>query len=153
MKIILPEKTSIKIIEALKKAGVKEVGGILLGEHISDNEFLICDVTIQKARGGFAFFERVIKDIIEPLKRFFAQTRQNYKRFNYLGEWHSHPNFNLQPSLTDHSTMEELIGDEDFVGNFVVLMIVKLNLQNKLDGIIMVYQKAANPYLGELIIR
>jgi Prokaryotic homologs of the JAB domain len=51
----------------------------------------------------------------------------NFKRFNYLGEWHSHPSFLPEPSATDHKSMREMIEDPKLGANFVVLMVVKLN--------------------------
>lgn len=152
MKIILPEKISRKMIVGLQKAGSREIGGILLGEHVNENEFRVSDITIQRIRGGFAFFERLIQEIVEPLKKFFAKTRHNYKRFNYLGEWHSHPSFALQPSPTDDSTMKEMIEDMNFGANFVALMIVKLSVDNKLEGTVTVYRNGNGSYPAELVL-
>ena len=152
MKIILPEKISRKMILGLQKASSREIGGILLGEHVNENEFLVSDITIQRIRGGFAIFERLIQEIVEPLKKFFAKTHHNYKRFNYLGEWHSPPSFVLQPSSTDDSTMKEMIDDVDFGANFVVLMIVKLSSYNKLEGTVTVYRNGNGSQPAELVL-
>lgn len=152
MNVIIPGEISNMIKIGLKKARSREIGGILLGEHTSENEFQISDITIQKTGGGVAFFERIVHCIIEPLKRFFVRTGHNYKRFNYLGEWHSHPSFSPYPSTIDHSTMQELIKDEKFGANFIVLMIVKLN-SNDLVGTVTIYQSDKEPFLGNLIFK
>ncbi len=152
MKIILPGQISAKMTAELQKAGSREIGGILLGEHVNDNEFRISDITIQKIGGGFAFFERLVQEIVRPLKRFFARTHQNYKRFNYLGEWHSHPSFALQPSTTDDCTMEEMIEDMNFGANFIVLMIVRLGPANKLEGAVTIYRNGNGSYPAELVL-
>jgi len=150
MNVIVPYNISNMIKAALVKSGSREIGGILLGEHTKDNEFQICDITIQKTGGDIAFFERLVNHIIAPLKNFFDRTGHNYKRFNYLGEWHSHPNFSLFPSLVDHSTMQELIGDEKFGANFIVLMIIKLE-RGELNGSVTIYQSNKEPYRGNLV--
>jgi proteasome lid subunit RPN8/RPN11 len=121
-----------------------------MGEHISENEFRILDITIQKMYGGFAFFKRIVYDLVEPMKNYFRQTGHNYKQFNYLGEWHSHPSFSLYPSTTDHLTMKELIEDARVGANFVILIIVKLNTLNELEGTVTVYENGKAPYLGIL---
>ena len=150
MNVIVPGKISNRIKAELEKAGSREIGGILLGEHTNDNEFQIRDITIQRTSGGIAFFERIAHCVIEPLKKFFARTGHNYKRFNYLGEWHSHPSFSLYPSTVDQSTMQELIKDEKFGANFIVLMIVKLKSHN-IEGTVTVYQCNTQSFLGSLI--
>ena len=140
------------MIVELQRAGSREIGGILLGEHINENEFQVCYLTIQRTMGGFAFFERLIQEIIEPLQKFFKKTHQNYRRFNYLGEWHSHPSFALQPSPIDDSTMKEMIGDMNFGANFVVLMIVKLSVDNKFEGTVTVYRNGNDSSPAELVL-
>ena len=61
------------------------------------------------------------------------QKKNNYQKFNYLGEWHSHPLFSVQPSNKDHHTMRELISDPKVGANFVVLLIFRLK-DNNLEG-------------------
>jgi len=56
----------------------------------------------------------------------FERTGADYKRFNYLGEWHSHPSFLPVPSETDLETMQSIVEDPQVGANFLVLMIVKL---------------------------
>ena len=47
-------------------------------------------------------------------------------RFNYLGEWHSHPSFEPLPSDTDIRTMQSLVEDPDVGVNFLVLMVCRM---------------------------
>jgi hypothetical protein len=42
------------------------------------------------------------------LEAFFRKTEADYQRFNYLGEWPSHPNFPVQPSAEDVASMQGL---------------------------------------------
>ena len=111
---------------ALEKAGSHEIGGVLMGEHIDKEEFRIVDLTIQEQFGSIMFFVRLVEDIVKPLRGFFKRTGYNYRKFNYLGEWHSHPLFPLVPSQKDIQSMLEIVTDSDTGANFVVLLIVKL---------------------------
>jgi len=150
MNVIVPSNITDALKAALMSAGSREIGGILLGEHTNPNEFKVCEITIQKTGGGIAFFERIVKQIVKPIKKFFARTGYNYKKFNYLGEWHSHPSFSPHPSKVDHLTMQELIQDKEFGAHFIVLMIIRLELGN-LMGSVTIYQDGNKPYSGNLI--
>lgn len=116
-----------KLKSALAQVGTKEIGGQLFGEQLAPSDFLITDVAIQARRGSFA---RFMVDLLEAGRnalRFFDRTQHQYKRFNYIGEWHSHPSFELKPSPQDIETMVELVTDPDFRGSFATLMIVRLD--------------------------
>ena len=125
MKIYLPNRIERRLSLALEKAGVKEIGGVLMGEHIGEEEFRIHDLTIQKRHGSVAFFVRLVADAVASLHRFFKQTGYNYRKFNYLGEWHSHPSFPPMPSSKDIQSMLEIITDTDIDANFLILLIVQ----------------------------
>ena len=153
MKVILPKEIGEMLINELKKAGTREIGGILMGEHLGYKEFKICDITIQRLGGGFAFFERTIQNVIAPLRMFFDRTGRNYKRFNYLGEWHSHPSFEPRPSTVDHNTMTDLVNNAEFKGNFAILLIVRLcSKSNKLEGGVTIFYPNMPSYSGNLIL-
>ena len=125
MKIYLPNQIERRLIHALEKAGSKEIGGVLMGEHIGEEEFRIVDLTIQKWRGTVVFFVRLVADAVTSLRRFFKQTGYNYRKFNYLGEWHSHPAFPPTPSPKDIQSMLEIVTDTNIGANFVILLIIR----------------------------
>lgn len=116
---------------ALRKAGRREVGGILMGEHAGPNLFIVRKMTVHR-RGAFASFVRRIEDAIGSLRAFFRETGHDYARFNYIGEWHSHPSFELYPSRTDDLSMLQIVQDEAVGANFVVLLITKLGSEGEL---------------------
>lgn len=118
---------------ALNRAGDREIGGILMAEHVGTNEFVVRDITIH-GRGTIASFVRLIEEAAGRLKRFFRNTNKNYTRFNYIGEWHSHPSFEPFPSGRDHRSMRDIISDASVGANFVVLLIVKLDKSGSLMG-------------------
>ena len=125
MNIYLPNQIEKRLSLALEKAGSKEIGGVLMGEHIGDAKFRIVNLTIQKRRGTVAFFVRLVADAVTSLQRFFKQTEYHYRKFNYLGEWHSHPSFPPTPSSRDVQSMLEIITNTDIGANFVILLIVR----------------------------
>ena len=134
MKIYLPTDILKKLIPALEKAGAREIGGVLMGEHVDEAEFRIVDLTIQKKFGNALSFLRLIRDAVGSLKKFFKQTGYNYKKFNYLGEWHSHPSFPPVPSLQDIQSMQEIVIDPDTGANFAVLLIVQLKGEYEIEA-------------------
>lgn len=110
---------------ACARAQKREIGGMLFGEHITDDEFRVVDVTVA-GLGSFANFVRAIGEAIRHLESFFIETKRDYRRFNYLGEWHSHPSFALEPSGTDDATMCAIVDDPSTNARFAVSMIVKM---------------------------
>lgn len=151
MELILPPDIIRKLNEALSKAGTREIGGILMGEHIAENQFQVSDITVQHYGGSFATFLRVVQEVVGPLRRFFQVTNHDYTRYNYLGEWHSHPSFSLTPSSTDRSTMHGILKDPRVGANFVVLLIVRLADSKLITGAVTVYQHGGVEYAGQLV--
>jgi integrative and conjugative element protein (TIGR02256 family) len=138
LSLFLPRTITIKLEESLLKAGNLECGGILLGEHVGVNEFAILDITIQ-GTGTISRFVRKVEEAFTALGKFFKRHENNYARFNYLGEWHSHPLFEPRPSNVDHNSMVEIVTNPEVGANFVVLVIVKLNERRQLIGSAHVY--------------
>lgn len=123
--LILPLKQRDLLVKSLQKAGLREIGGILMGEHVGPNVFIIREITVHR-RGAFAYFVRRIEDAVGNLRTFFQKTGNDYARFNYIGEWHSHPSFEPYPSQTDDLSMQQIVQDEAVGANFAVLLITKL---------------------------
>jgi proteasome lid subunit RPN8/RPN11 len=116
-----------KLKPALAEAGTMEIGGQLFGEQLAPSDFRITEVAIQARRGSFA---RFMVDLLEAGRnalRFFDRTQHQYKRFNYIGEWHSHPSFEVKPSSQDVETMVKLVAHPAFKGSFAILLIVRLD--------------------------
>ena len=111
----------------------REIGGILFGEHVADADFRIVEATLQEQGGDDRNFYRKGGKARRDLKRLSHRYDQNPKRFNYLGEWHSHPNTLVLPSLDDELTMRELLADPGAAVNFLVLLINRLNTHGELE--------------------
>ncbi|MYZ42502.1 Mov34/MPN/PAD-1 family protein [Schauerella aestuarii] len=124
--ISLPNNQRARLRTCLRRAGRREIGGILMGEQIAPNHFQIADFSVDSQTGTAAHFVRSPEHHAEALERFFHKTGYDFKRFNYLGEWHSHPSFAIRPSFEDITSMQRLVhGERDI--DFSALMIVRLN--------------------------
>ena len=151
MKLLVPHDIGVRLITALREADRREIGGILMGEHVSTNTFRVSDLTIQMKGGTFAAFLRLVEELIAPLREFFHRTRSDYTRFNYLGEWHSHHSFRLEPSECDRRTMIDMATDSDLGARFVTLLLVRLGVSSSLKCAVTVYTSDGFVREGEVL--
>ncbi|MCA9902742.1 MAG: Mov34/MPN/PAD-1 family protein [Anaerolineae bacterium] len=148
--ILVPQKIREQLCAVLQAAGDNEIGGVLMGEHVEDNTFRVVEISVQSQRGTRSYFLRQLREAIFHLAGFFQRTNHNYRRFNYLGEWHSHPRFFLRPSATDKETMWDLVQDKQVGANFAVLLIVRLT-NGTLDAAATVYLPDYRSMQAELV--
>lgn len=148
MKLLLPSRISEQLTEALRAGGDREVGGILMGEHVAVGTFRVVEITVQRKGGTFASFVRFAEAIFGPLEKFFRARHCDYVRFNYLGEWHSHPSFALHPSAKDHQSMLEIVRDPEVGARFAVLLLVKLDSGGEFRPAVCVYEAGGLQYPG-----
>lgn len=132
LRITVPPDIQCKLYIALRKAGARECGGVLMGEHVGVNHFAVRALDIQRP-GAIPSFMRSVAGAARAIRAFCLSKGNDFRRFNYLGEWHSHPLFSVQPSSRDHSTMRALATDSQVGANFVVLLIFRLNC-GELEG-------------------
>ncbi len=151
MQLMVPPEIAQQIVDALGQAGRREIGGILMGEHIGPDAFRVKELTVQRKGGSFAAFMRTVSEILGPLRAFFEKTKHEYTRFNYLGEWHSHHSFALEPSRKDHLTMYNMVMDSSLGARFVVLLLVKMGDKRQLKATVTVYQPNKNPLAGNVV--
>ncbi|CAG9180614.1 Mov34/MPN/PAD-1 family protein [Cupriavidus pinatubonensis] len=129
----------------LSRAGSREVGGVLAAELISDGVFTIADFSVQRTGGSVASFVREPSMHKRFLRRFFQRTGYEYERFNYIGEWHSHPLFPAVPSPTDLRQMQSIADDPEQVATFVVLLIVRLRPAGKIEATAHAFRRGRLP--------
>jgi len=112
-----------EIHSALQRFGEYEIGGMLIGYKKGKNHFAVSEATIADDNQNFA----IASFIREPLKsmKLLLKTYKN-RRHNYIGEWHSHPRFNLYPSAYDVKTMKGILADSGYGVSFALLIITKL---------------------------
>jgi len=127
MRLAIAPSQTRKLRAALGRGGSREIGGQLFGEQLAPSNFQVTEVTLQSRPGTVARFVVDLVDAARSALRFFERHGHAYSRFNYVGEWHSHPSFDVTPSSTDSATMRSLVSDPDFRGHFAVLVIVRLD--------------------------
>lgn len=133
MQLLLPSQIIVRLRRELRRAGRKEIGGLLMGEHLRDEIFRVMDISVQRSGGSQACFVRDPNHHQVQLQEFFSRTGGDYSRFNYLGEWHSHPSFEPLPSPTDVQTMRSIIDDPAIGVNFLVLLIPRLSIGGSIE--------------------
>ena len=111
-------------MSCLRNEKHREIGGILMAEQINEGEFRIIDFSLDEITGSAAHFVRSPDYHRAALEAFFTRTGNDYARYNYLGEWHSHPNHSPNPSTTDINSMNDLLDEESNI-SFAILLIVK----------------------------
>ena len=150
MRIEIADDVRRKLRSALRGAGRREIGGVLMGEQLEPGHFRIIDLSIDTETGGRAHFVRSPEAHAVALDAFFERTGKEYHRFNYLGEWHSHPRFPVTPSSQDISSMAELVHSERGI-DFAVLLIVKLHWWRTIASSCTLFRRNANPLPVEIL--
>jgi integrative and conjugative element protein (TIGR02256 family) len=125
MQVLLAPEVTRRLQRELRRAGSREIGGLLLAEHAGEELFRVVEISVQRTGGTHAGFMRDPARHHRQLKSFFRRTGEDYTRFNYLGEWHSHPCFPADPSSTDVETMQSIVEDPAVGVNFLVLIVCK----------------------------
>lgn len=133
MRIRVPALVIEKLGRELRAARGREIGGVLVAERLGGDEFLITDLSVQRSGGSSLSFERDPVEHQAFLADFFHRTGYNYERFNYFGEWHSHPSVEALPSLKDILSMQEIVMDPAVNASFAVLLIARKRRFRSLD--------------------
>lgn len=127
MRIRIDRLTIDYWMKHLTRAGPREIGGVLFGEQLDEGYFRIVEATRQ--RSGIGRYDRFLRRGTKARKKILALHRRYGGRpelFNYLGEWHSHPNALVLPSTRDEMTMTQLLEDQAEAVNFLVLVVVRI---------------------------
>ena len=142
--ISLPTDQRARFRTCLRRAGRREIGGILMGEQVAPNHFRVIDFSIDETTGTIAHFVRSADHHKNALEHFFRKTRSDFKRFNYLGEWHSHPSFPVRPSQEDITSMQSLVDGERDI-DFSALVIVRLRYLLLLEAAAHIFVRHQKP--------
>jgi len=129
----------------LAKADRREIGGVLMGEQMTAGCFKIVDFSVDAQTGSAAHFVRSPEHHAAVLDAFLDRTGRDYARFNYLGEWHSHPSYSTRPSLEDVHAMTDLVTGERSI-DFSVLLIARLRFIGWLEASAFVFSRHSTPH-------
>ncbi|WP_209006552.1 Mov34/MPN/PAD-1 family protein [Labrenzia sp. THAF82] len=128
----------------LARAADREIGGILMARQITPGQFEIVDFSVDELTGERAHFVRDHVFHNTFLDAFFERTGYDYEKYNYIGEWHSHPRLPIFPSLTDLESMEDLVNGERQIP-FAVLLIVRSDAPQEFLAIATFHQSGGIP--------
>ena len=122
IKVSILENTFIFMQKLIQKNSSFETGGVLAGQINGNNDITITHASdpgpgaIQSATK----FEKDVKYCQEFLDKLYIES--NRKIF-YLGEWHSHPNTNNNPSGTDLNSLSEIAFEKEYLTDCPVMII------------------------------
>ena len=150
--IELPAEVEERLGKELRRGGRREIGGIMMGECMEPGYFRVVDFTADHGGGTVATFVRSLRWALQALSRFFDRTAHDYRHFNYLGEWHSHPSFSTIPSSRDLESAQSIADDPEVGANFVALLIVKLGEEGTIEGSATIFKASAPPEDATLLL-
>ena len=150
MRIELGHDIRTRLRKALRQAGRREIGGMIFAEQLAPAHFRVIDFSLDTHSGSHATFNRDPDVHRQALDDFFRRTGQDFTRFNYLGEWHSHPSFSTHLSLDDIATMTDLVEDGKDI-SFAVLMIVRLRFQVWMDCTFTIFARCVAPMTSHIV--
>jgi integrative and conjugative element protein (TIGR02256 family) len=145
IRVEMSVSTLEKLRDALKTTPDREIGGVLLGQHLGDDVFLIVDLSLQITGGSKQHFVRdpaLHKPFIDD---FFERTGHDYATFNYLGEWHSHIDVAPIPSSEDIRTMQAHVANPEVNAPFALLVIVRQGKDRNVELSATVFQEERSP--------
>jgi [CysO sulfur-carrier protein]-S-L-cysteine hydrolase len=142
MRLEFPASLRSRMRKNLIAAGRREIGGVLMGEQLAPGEFRLVDYSVDSTSGSGAHFVRRPEHHREALEAFFERTG-DYSRFNYVGEWHSHPSFAAYPSRSDIEAMCRIVEDEPEI-DFSVLLITRTRWRFKLECSALLFQRGGH---------
>jgi [CysO sulfur-carrier protein]-S-L-cysteine hydrolase len=153
MKVELARDIESRLRGALRKAGRREVGGLLFAEQLAPGRFRITDFSTDPNTASHDTFRRDPRMHDTMLEEFFRRTDREFARFNYLGEWHSHPSFEVHPSAQDIVTMTDIVETKGSAIAFAVLLIVRLRWCLWLDHSLTLFARGQSPRHAQLTRR
>lgn len=153
MRIELAPEIDQRLRKALREAGRREIGGMLFAEQLAPARFRLMDFSMDQFSGSHTKFRRDPAMHQEAWEKFFEQTGREFSRFNYLGEWHSHPSFPVQPSMEDMETMFDIVENKNTAITFALLLIVRLRLRFWMDYSMTVFARGYAPQTARLAAR
>lgn len=127
MKLVLPTSIVDRWVLELRRGRKFEIGGILIAEYVEAETFRLVEFSRQQEAGTYVRFVRDDVQAREFVSNYLAHSQRDPRQCNYIGEWHSHPQFSVSPSREDATSMFELARDPHVGIGFAVLIIVRLS--------------------------
>jgi len=123
---------------------------MIFAEQLAPDNFCVIDFSLDAHAGSHSTFNRDPDVHGRALNDFFRRTGRDFTRFNYLGEWHSHPSFSALPSRDDIATMTDLVENSEGI-SFAVLMIVRIRFRFWMDCSFTVFARGDAPMTSQIV--
>ncbi|WP_417682771.1 Mov34/MPN/PAD-1 family protein [Roseibium sp.] len=149
VQLVLPRAIVDRMKNMLARAADREIGGILMARQITPGQFEIVDFSVDELTGERAHFVRDHVFHNTFLDAFFERTGYDYEKYNYIGEWHSHPRLPIFPSLTDLESMEDLVNGERRIP-FAVLLVVRSDTFREFLAVATLHQCGMSPQTAHI---
>jgi len=150
LEIIIPAKITSLIKKHIDKYSPLETKGALFAEHLGDNIFKIDSVYLEPKPGTTTYVKLVVNRVYQAFQNSFHKKHQyHFSKFNYIGDWHSHPLFECIPSSFDVEEVQKDLKNSN--ANFLVQLILKVN-QDKLIGNAFYYSNQVSAKKIHLVI-
>jgi len=150
VELVFPVAIVQRMKVSLNRAREREIGGVLMARQIAPGKFEIVDFSVDEVTGDREHFVRnpVLHDGV--LNEFFERTGRDYSNYNYIGEWHSHPNLPVVPSVTDLASMEDLVNGERDIP-FAALLVVRLDEPSEFTATATFHQRGTLPVPARIL--
>lgn len=151
MEVLIPSSVRNRMKWHLLRVGKREIGGILMGEEVGHHRFKIVEFSVDTESGSPLFFVRNADHHERELQAFFERTGADYSRFNYLGEWHSHPIVDAYPSVKDLHSMQDLVERSQGV-HFAILLVARLRWFCWFESTATLFIRSHQPRIINLVV-
>jgi len=132
LEIIIPKEITLRLIKQISKYSPLETKGALFAEDLGNDTFKIDEVYLEPKPGTTTFVKLYINhEYVTFQKNYHKLRKNNFSKYNYIGDWHSHPLFECFPSSYDVSEVEKDMKQSNAI--FLVQLILKV-LKGKLVG-------------------
>ncbi|EST56780.1 hypothetical protein T458_04215 [Brevibacillus panacihumi W25] len=120
-----------QIENAVRKNPSLETGGVMMGYSLGEDEWVIAYASDPGPKAihqpsSIFFDDEYLRKIVRKLNR--------SRRWQYLGDWHSHTIRRLSPSKGDKRTIWSKAIQSKYMSASPLMLIVGLNKQNQLQA-------------------
>ena len=125
MKIIIKKEVANKIKEKILDDMPNESKGACFAYHKDEEVFEIIDTYISKYKGTKFFANLIVNRKYKKFEKLFYKSKgHDYKHYNYIGDWHSHPSFECVPSIFDKKEIDDELNHSN--AYFLIQIILKV---------------------------
>lgn len=136
VRVILSDRVVAKMRDGIPRAGLLEVGGLMMGENVADNVFRVLDISLTVGEPGRYYLDPAEhQSFVDEFRGEFCDEG----RFRLIGSWHSHPSGDPEPGKRDLQTLRATMAHPSTDLAFKVLLIACLdaNAQLRAGGVVL----------------